>query len=153
MTRRVANRAFVAAQVVLLAGLLVLPRVWTTSWETPAPVNALGWVVVGAGVLLSVAASVTLRRNLTPFPLPRRGASLVTKGPYRFARHPIYGGVLLALVGWVLVSGSLALAVLTVTALAFFDAKRRFEERALRRRFAEYERYRSGTRVFVPFVV
>ncbi len=153
MTRRVANRAFVAAQVVLLLALVVVPQVWTAGWEPSALTTALGWVLVGIGALLGVAAGASLGRNLTPFPVPRRNATLVTAGPYRHARHPIYGGVLLVLAGWVLVSGSLALAVLTVTALAFFDAKRRFEERALRRRFAEYERYRSVTRVFVPFVL
>ena len=152
MMSRVANRAFVGAQVALLAALLFLPRVWTAGWEPTVLATALGWVLVGIGALLGVAAGASLGRNLTPFPVPRRSATLVVVGPYRHARHPIYGGVLLALAGWTLASGSLALAALTFTALAFFDAKRRFEERALRRRFAEYDRYRSVTRVFVPFV-
>lgn len=152
MTRRVANRAFVAAQVVLLLALAVVPRVWTAGWEPTALTTALGWALVGIGALLGVAAGAALGRNLTPFPVPRRNAALVTAGPYRRARHPIYGGVLLVLAGWALASGSLALAALAVTALAFFDAKRRFEERALRRRFSEYDRYRAVTRVFVPFV-
>jgi protein-S-isoprenylcysteine O-methyltransferase Ste14 len=146
------GRAFVAFQVVLIAALLVAPRWWDASWEPGRLGPWLGWSLILAGAALAVAAAVALGRNLTPFPEPKPSAALVTTGPYRYARHPIYGGVLLAAAGWTLASGSLAVGVLTLAALAFFDAKRRFEERALRRRFDGYDRYREATRVFLPFL-
>ena len=145
--------AFVAAQVLLFAAFVTVPRVWSAAWDTGIVGAFLGWGLVLAGVALGVAAGVALGRDLTPFPEPRSGARLVTAGPYQHARHPIYGGLLLAALGWTLVSGSLAVALLTIVAVVFFDAKRRFEERNLRARFATYDAYRSVTRVFEPFLV
>lgn len=145
-------RVFVAAQVVVFAAFATLPRVWQAGWDTGVWGAVAGWSLIALGAALAVAAGAALGSNLTPFPEPRPRASLVTAGPYRYARHPIYGGLLLAAVGWTLASGSLAVAVLTVCSVAFFDAKRRFEERALRAHFAGYEAYRDATRVFVPFV-
>ncbi len=146
-------RAFVAAQVLLFVAFATLPRAWPVGWEPGAWGVVIGWGLVVLGAALGVASGVALGRNLTPFPEPRERASLVTVGPYRFARHPIYGGVLLAVVGWTVASGSVAVALLTLVAMVFFDAKRRFEERSLRARFADYEAYREETRVFVPFVL
>ncbi len=144
---------FVAMQVLLLGAFLTLPRVWRAGWDTGAWWGSVGWTLVAVGVVLAVAAGVALGRHLTPFPEPRSSSSLVTSGPYRFARHPIYGGVLLAALGWTLASGSLAVATLTGVALVFFDAKRRYEERVLHERFEGYGTYREATRVFVPFVL
>ena len=147
------GRAFVTLQVVLLLAFLVVPRWWDAGWEPGRSGAWLGVSLIVIGVALGVYAGATMGRNLTPFPEPRPSADLVTDGPYRHARHPIYGGVLLAAAGWTLASGSLALALLTLLALVFFDAKRRFEERALRSRFDSYDRYRTTTRVFIPFLL
>ena len=148
------GRAFVTLQVVLLLAFLVVPRWWDAGWEPGRSGAWLGISLIVIGVALGVSAGATLGRNLTPFPEPRPRAELVTVGPYRHARHPIYGAVLLAAAGWTLASGSLALALLTLLALVFFDAKRRFEECALRRRFgSSYDRYRRTTRVFIPFLL
>lgn len=146
------SRAFVAAQVVLFVAFVTVPRAWSAGWEPGAWGAVSGWGLVTLGAVLAVASGIALGRNLTPFPEPLERAVLVTAGPYRLARHPIYGGVLLAAVGWTLLSGSLVVALLTVLAGVFFDAKRRFEERSLRARFAAYDAYRNATRVFIPFV-
>ena len=153
MKRSRTGIAFVVAQVGLFAAFALLPRAWSVAWDTGTWGAAVGWALVAIGVALGVAAGVALGRDLTPFPEPRSGARLVRAGPYRHARHPIYGGLLLAALGWTLASGSVAVALLTITAAVFFDAKRRYEERSLRARFVDYDAYRSVTRVFVPFLV
>lgn len=79
-------------------------------------------------------------------------AQLITSGPYRFVRHPMYTSLLLMMLGIALYNlhpinltgfGIIALAVL---------GKVRIEERALRRRFPEYETYAARTAALVPFV-
>ena len=93
-----------------------------------------------------------LGRSLTPFPRPREGGELVTSGPYRLARHPIYGGGILFFLGWALFSAPLAL--LGVAALAaLWVGKSRLEERLLAARYPDYDGYRRNTpRRFVPFI-
>jgi protein-S-isoprenylcysteine O-methyltransferase Ste14 len=148
-----AGIAFVAAQLLLFAAFAWLPRVWRLAWDTGTWGAVIGWGLVVVGIALGIAAGVALGRDLTPFPEPRSGARLVTAGPYRHARHPIYGGLLLAALGWTVASGAVAVALLTLVAAVFFNAKRRYEERSLRARFRDYDAYRSVTRVFVPFLV
>jgi protein-S-isoprenylcysteine O-methyltransferase Ste14 len=104
----------------------------------------------GAGLLLGGGAG--LGRQLTPFPRPVAHGDLRQDGVYRFVRHPMYGGALLVMLGWALLSSPLAL-VPFVFAAAFLDAKRRREEAWLLERHAGYVDYRRRVRRrFVPFV-
>jgi protein-S-isoprenylcysteine O-methyltransferase Ste14 len=84
--------------------------------------------------------------------LPREGGEFVTEGPYRLARHPIYGGGMLFFLGWALFSAPPAL--IGVAALtAVWVGKSRLEERLLSERYPAYDAYRRETpRRFVPFV-
>ena len=69
--------------------------------------SAVGWVLVGAGLLLLAICVGTFyhrgRGTLAPWDPPR---SLVAAGPYRLTRNPMYLGVLTHLVGWAVVTGS-----------------------------------------------
>jgi protein-S-isoprenylcysteine O-methyltransferase Ste14 len=80
------------------------------------------------------------------------GGELRRSGVYGFVRHPMYGGALLAMLGWALLSSPWALVPLAAAAL-FLDAKRRREEAWLVRSLAGYEDYRRQVRRrFIPFV-
>ena len=131
-------------------GLGFLPPQWRDSVDRPLDWAGAVCAILGANLFyFSIRA---LGRSLTPFPRPRGGGELVTGGPYRWARHPIYGGGILFFLGWALFSGPLAL--LGVAALAaLWVGKSRLEERLLTARYADYERYRRDTpRRFVPFI-
>jgi protein-S-isoprenylcysteine O-methyltransferase Ste14 len=89
---------------------------------------------------------------LTPLPWPREGAQLVTSGPFRVVRNPIYLGLLLLVVGVSLVYSWPALIVSGALAV-LWAAKVRVEERYLVERFSEYAEYRRRVRRrFVPFI-
>lgn len=81
------------------------------------------------------------------------GHQLVTSGPYRFVRHPIYTAVLGMYVGTILVSGEIhALVAIVVVILAYWR-KIRMEERALRETFGDaFQEYRRGTWAWVPLI-
>jgi protein-S-isoprenylcysteine O-methyltransferase Ste14 len=115
-------------------------------------VRALGALSIVAGLGLAVAAGARLGRSLTPLPVPVTEGALVREGVYRHARHPIYGGVLLASVGWTVATGSWASLAATAALWMTFEAKSRFEERWLARRYPGYEAYARGTRRFLPFL-
>ena len=77
---------------------------------------------------------------------------LVTVGPYRLARHPIYAGILAAGVGTALALGWVWLIVV-VLAGAYFVYSAIVEERNLTEQFPEtYPAYKRSTKMIVPFV-
>ena len=107
-------------------------------------------LVIAAGC--GLAGTLSLGRNLTPFPKPSASARLVQTGIYGLMRHPLYTAVFCGSVGWALVWRSWP-ALLAALALApLFDAKARREERWLRQQFPEYPSYEQRVRRFVPWV-
>jgi protein-S-isoprenylcysteine O-methyltransferase Ste14 len=111
-----------------------------------------GVVLMLAGAFVAAAAAAALGRSLTPFPRPKPTGELVTRGPFRFVRHPLYTGALLFLAGTSLVLSLWAL-IPTAALLMLWTLKARLEERHLVRAFPEYPEYARRVRGrFVPFV-
>ena len=145
--------AWVLAQFPLTALALCAARL-----GPKIPVVVLGparWLGLGlfvSGGLLSLAGIVGLGSGLTPFPRPSPDARLVQSGAYGLARHPIYGGGIIAMIGWALLNGAwLGLAAAAGLAI-FFNAKAAVEERWMSERFSEYAAYRRRVRKLIPFV-
>ena len=145
--------AWVLAQFPLMALALYVARLGPT-----IPGAVLGparWVGLGlflTGGLLFLAGAIKLGAGLTPFPRPLENTHLVQNGPYRLARHPIYGGGVIAIFGWALLNGGW-LGLLAAAGMAlFFNAKAGVEERWMLRRFPEYAAYRQQVRKLIPFL-
>ena len=78
---------------------------------------------------------------------------LVTSGPYRFVRHPIYSGLLLAIVGTALAT-NLSLLIAAAVLGIYFAYSARVEERLLTTSFpVAYPGYRARTKMLIPFVL
>ena len=146
------GRTLVGLQATLFVALIGVPWLGAPTLALAPWWSALGGVLVLLGAALAVLGGVRLGRRLTPFPRPRPGHGLVTDGVYRYARHPIYGGVLLIAVGWTFVRPSLATASVTLLLWLLLEAKSRYEERVLRNAHPAYDDYRRGRRRFVPFL-
>jgi protein-S-isoprenylcysteine O-methyltransferase Ste14 len=123
------------------------------------PVIARGWLLGGgitvavAGVALAVAGVRGLGASLTALPKPHDSAELRTLGVYRLARHPIYGGLILAAIGGSLATSPLALLPSLGLAL-LFEGKRRIEEAWLIERYPGYETYMGYVpHRFVPWIL
>jgi protein-S-isoprenylcysteine O-methyltransferase Ste14 len=95
---------------------------------------------------------LALGANLSPFPKPIEGGTLVTSGVYRFVRHPIYTGLILGTLGWSVWNANLLGVGLAVLLFVFFDLKSRREERWLMEAYPGYAEYRSRVRKLIPFV-
>ena len=82
----------------------------------------------------------------------RATPTLVRSGPYRVVRHPIYSGLLLAIIGSALATGP-GLLVAVVAAGAYFIASLRVEEADMAAAFPdEYAEYARHTKRLIPFV-
>jgi protein-S-isoprenylcysteine O-methyltransferase Ste14 len=141
---------WVAGQLVLIAALAAAAAVGPR-WPSNPVTLPLGVAFALAGLLLFAAGLVGLGSSLTPFPRPR--GPLVDTGAFGLVRHPLYGGVLLGVVGLALLTRPLVLAVAPL-GLIFLTLKSRHEERLLLERFPEYADYcRRVRRRFIPYVV
>lgn len=119
---------------------------------TVVPVAGAGIAFIG--MVLAFVASRRLGGAMTASPLPTEECELVMSGPYRYARHPIYGGVSMFMIGTALVLDSVIGFFLAVLLIPFFLLKAGYEERHLRMRFADYLGYKQTvTRRLIPFVM
>ena len=114
----------------------------------------IGAAVVAAGLAFTVWARVHLGRNWSGTVTVKNDHELVRSGPYRFVRHPIYSGALLAIAGISLARGDwrgpLALLILFVA----LWRKLQHEERWMAEAFGEdYAKYQSEVCALIPFVL
>jgi protein-S-isoprenylcysteine O-methyltransferase Ste14 len=114
----------------------------------------IGLVLFALGLGLAVWARVHLGRNWGTPMTQKVEPELVTGGPYRLARHPIYSGILVAGAG---AGTAAALSWLWLTAVAlagmYFLYAARVEERYLTEQFPDdYPPYKRSTKMLVPFV-
>lgn len=103
-----------------------------------------------AGTLLAFWSAWTLGRAFSLLPQARR---LVTDGPYRYVRHPIYLGGLLITVGEVWLRWSPLVIGLNLLFVVAQVVRLRYEEQLLAATFAEYADYRARTSCLVPGIV
>lgn len=114
----------------------------------------IGGLLAVVGGLLAFLSVRRLGSALTSIPEPLPDAKLVETGPFAYARHPIYGGVILFMLGTSLVAASLSGALLSVGLGVFFWVKSEYEERQLRIAYPGYSGYRERvTRRFIPFLL
>jgi protein-S-isoprenylcysteine O-methyltransferase Ste14 len=123
-------------------------RLWPHNPTTPA----IGLALLVAGLVFSVWARVHLGRNWSGIVTVKEGHELIRTGPYACVRHPIYTGILTAVLGTAIVSATvraaLGFAIIT-TALVI---KLRVEERFMRETFpAEYPAYAASVPALIPF--
>ena len=79
------------------------------------------------------------------------GHELVRSGPYRWVRHPIYSGMILAMLGTALVRHQVRGLIAVVLLYAGFKIKSKIEEQTMAATFgAEYAEYASTTGAIVP---
>ena len=104
------------------------------------------------GLSLAIWARLYIGRNWG-MPMTRKEEpELVTTGPYRRVRHPIYTGIILAMLGTALATTLFGLIAVAVLAAYFIYSATR-EESYLAGQFPDtYPAYKRSTKMLVPFV-
>lgn len=114
-------------------------------------VEALGIAITLAGLAFAIWARAYLGGNWSSAVTVKVGHQLVRSGPYRWVRHPIYSGMILAMLGTALVRHQVRGLIAVVLLYAGFKIKSKIEEQTMAATFgAEYAEYASTTGAIVP---
>src|SRR5579872_3648950 len=146
-TTAIWNRAPVLLGAVMMMGPRRLPAVLTQRLFPSGPeLPAIGTILVFFGLLFAVWARVHLGGNWSGTVTVKRDHTLITSGPYRFVRHPIYTGMVVALFGTALAQGAAHGFIGTALILLGFVIKLQVEEARMRATFPrDYDDYSRHT--------
>jgi protein-S-isoprenylcysteine O-methyltransferase Ste14 len=127
-----------------------------------SPAGSTALLLASSGSLLAVAGAALVLRSRAELgpawsfvPKADRGTGLVTTGPYRFVRHPIYLGLALLAMGEALAFSSWPAVVIVLSGIVpTFAWRARAEDRLLSRTFGEgYAVYRQRTKMIIPHLL
>lgn len=135
----------VGMQMVCILFLLVkIPALQSDLWAL---------IVSFIGLALGFWAVVTMKLdNLNVMPDVKQDARLVTTGPYKVIRHPMYSAVLLTFLPFVLDRPSLFLSIIFMVLLTTLLIKLNYEETLLKTHFKEYEEYSKHSWRLIPYI-
>ena len=111
-----------------------------------------GALVISAATALYFKSLAHLGRNYSPCFDSYVPFELITRGPYRFTRHPMYLAKLVVVVGDFVLSGSLWFVMMFVYLLAETITTIIREEKYLTSSFPAYANYRRKTTIMLPFI-
>jgi protein-S-isoprenylcysteine O-methyltransferase Ste14 len=147
---------FAAIRVGLFLIVLLLVRVGALRGHvaTDNPwLQGTGLAIFLLGLALAIWARVYIGRNWGMPMSQKVDPELVTAGPYHRIRHPIYSGIILAMIGTAIaVSLYWLIAVLVVGAYFLYSAF--VEERSMARLFPDsYPEYKRSTKMLIPYII
>jgi protein-S-isoprenylcysteine O-methyltransferase Ste14 len=129
-----------------LLGMQLIGGGWIRYW------CAVALVIAGLG--FSIWARVILGRNWSGTVTVKVDHELIQRGPYRYIRHPIYTGLVLALLGSGLAAGRVHGLLAFALGFIVLWLKSRKEERWMAQEFGErYAAYKRSSWALVPFVL
>jgi protein-S-isoprenylcysteine O-methyltransferase Ste14 len=154
----VASRASHVIPLIVGAVLIGIPGV-PPAWihqrvlGAPLPLYGIGTILVAVGLAFSIWARLHLGTNWSATVTLKERHELVRSGPYRWVRHPIYTGLLLALLGTALSRNDWCAMLGFALATTALVRKLSIEERWMLSAFKEeYRQYRANVPALIPFL-
>ena len=103
----------------------------------------VGFLIIVIALIILLIAIKDLGRNLSPFPRPIKNSNLVTKGIYRFTRHPMYYSLIFISVGFFITKLSIYYLFLSISLALIIKFKIALEEEYLNNKFKNYFLYKN----------
>ena len=107
----------------------------------------LGILIIIIAFIIMLVSIKDLGRNLSPFPRPINKSNLVTKGIYRFTRHPMYYSLIFISTGVFIIKLSIYYLFLTISLALIIKFKIALEEKYLINKFKNYLLYKKEVKV------
>ena len=143
----------VLPRLVAFAGTAILLILGTGIPDGMRLVSIPGWVGSVASLVLAVVTAgavwglLTLRLSFGIFPAARR---LVTAGPYRLVRHPLYVCEILSALAMVIADASLGMIALVVVFCGLQVTRIHYEESLLSASFPQWRAWAAGRARLIP---
>ena len=102
----------------------------------------VGFLIIIIAFIILLVAIKDLGRNLSPFPRPINNSKLVTKGIYRFTRHPMYYSLIFISFGVFITKLSIYYLFLSTSLILIIKFKIALEEQYLKNKFKNYLLYK-----------
>ena len=103
----------------------------------------VGYFIIIIAFIILLIAIKDLGRNLSPFPRPIKNSNLVTKGIYRFTRHPMYYSLIFISFGVFITKLSIYYLFLSTSLILIIKFKIDLEEQYLKNKFKNYLFYKN----------
>ncbi len=103
----------------------------------------MGILIILISFIIILVAIKDLGRNLSPFPRPITNSNLVTKGIYRFTRHPMYYSLIFVSFGVFIIKLSIYYLFLSISLTLIIKLKIALEEQYLNNKFKNYFLYKK----------
>jgi protein-S-isoprenylcysteine O-methyltransferase Ste14 len=112
-----------------------------------------GFLIEAAGIFLGLLSIYIMKPgNFNIRPLIKDGGILITSGPYRLIRHPMYTAQIVAVIPLVVESFNYWRLGVVIILVADLLIKIEFEEKLLLKHFTGYENYKNTSKKLIPFI-
>jgi protein-S-isoprenylcysteine O-methyltransferase Ste14 len=130
--------------VTLILFIIISPRI--AKGIIPLTVEILG-------VILAIWAIIEMRKSkLNIAPLPRSGATVVSSGPYKLIRHPMYLSIILALTPLIVTHFDVTRLIVLLLLYINLIVKMFFEESIIKKHLNGYNEYSKSTKRLFPYI-
>ena len=103
----------------------------------------VGFLIIIIALIILLISIKDLGRNLSPFPRPIKNSNLVTKGIYRFTRHPMYYSLIFISFGVFIIKLSIYYLFLLTSLGLIIKFKISLEEQYLKNKYKNYLLYKN----------
>jgi len=107
----------------------------------------VGFLIIIIAFIILLFAIKDIGRNLSPLPRPIKNSNLVTKGIYRFTRHPMYYSLIFISIGVFIIKLSIYYLFLTISLALIIIFKIALEEKYLMNKFKNYLLYKNEVKI------
>lgn len=109
-----------------------------------------GVIMIALGLFLGIWSYMSFHQKISISPVPLKHSFLVTGGPFKYIRHPMYATLLLISVGLLLVYPSITRILAVIALIVVLNIKMNIEEKLLAERYHHYGRYQRITGKLLP---
>jgi protein-S-isoprenylcysteine O-methyltransferase Ste14 len=147
------SKVYGLAQTLILCifGVSVLFRPGVPFWHAGTVTRVLSDALCAGGIVLLLVAISRIGQSIQMAPEPKKTATLITTGVYRYFRHPIYTAIIAVVVGLFLRKPTLPAVTAGTIVILFLLLKVQFEEKLLRARYPQYAEYMTTSWGILPW--